>query len=106
MSNYFRYLGYGVGAYSAYDIDKKRINGDINWTEWSIEQSSNAFSTLGGQIGAAWSIGWQTGRAVTNTEWYQETKFNLFYDLWERKYGKPSSSNEWIWNYFYQNYKP
>lgn len=106
MSNYFRYLGYGIGAYSAADIHQKRINGDINWTEWSIEQSSNAFSTVGGQLGAAWSIGWEAGRAVTNTEWYQETKFNLFYDLWERKYGKPSSSNEWIWNYFYQNYKP
>lgn len=106
MSNYFRYLGYGIGAYSAYDIDKKRINGDVSWTEWSIEQGSNAFSTFGGQMGAAWSIGWEAGRALTSTDWYQERKYNFFYDQWERRYGEPSSSNEWIWNYFYQNYKP
>lgn len=106
MSNYFRYLGYGVGAYSAANIHQKRINGDIGWTEWTIEQGSNAFSTFGGQIGAAWGIGWELGRGIADSEMYQEWKFNLFYDMWERKYGKPSSSNEWIWNYFYKNYKP
>ncbi len=106
MSNYFRYLGYGIGAYSAYEIENKRINEDIGWTEWTIEQGSNAFSTLGGAPGAAWGIGWEAGRAITNTEWYQELKFNFFYNLWERKYGKPSSSNDWIWNHFYKNYKP
>jgi len=37
----------------------------------------------------------------------QELSYDaFFYDQWERRYGEPSSSNEWIWNYFYQNYKP
>ena len=106
MSNYFRYLGYGIGAYSAANINQERMNGDIGWTKWSIEQTSNLFSTLGGTIGAAWGIGWEAGRAVTLSQWYQERKYNFFYDQWERRYGRPSSSNEWIWNYFYQNYKP
>lgn len=106
MSNYFKYLGYGIGVYSAADINQKRINGDIGWTEWSIEQTSNLFSTLGGSIGAAWGIGWEAGRSITYSDWYQEKKYDFFYDQWKRRYGEPSSSNEWMWNYFYQNYKP
>lgn len=71
-----------------------------------MEQGSNAISTLGGEVGAAWGIGWELGRSVKNTEWYQKWKFIFFYNLWERKYGKPCSANECMWNYFYQNYKP
>lgn len=95
-----------MGAVNAYSVWNEYRNDQINTDKFLMEQTSNVYATFGGPTGAAWSIGWEAGRAVTNTEWYQETKFNLFYDLWERKYGKPSSSNEWIWNYFYQNYKP
>ena len=106
MSNTWKWIGRGMGAVNAYSVWNEYRNDQINTDKFLMEQTSNVYSTFGGPTGAAWSIGWEAGRAVTNTEWYQETKFNLFYDLWERKYGKPSSSNEWIWNYFYQNYKP
>jgi hypothetical protein len=39
-------------------------------------------------------------------EWYQEAKFNFWYNRWESQVGPPSQSNEALWYYFYQNYKP
>ncbi|MFZ7131343.1 MAG: hypothetical protein ACOWWR_03190 [Eubacteriales bacterium] len=76
-------------------------------TGWMLaEQGTNAFSTLGGIYGAAWGVGWELGRGVTNMGWYQEAKFNFWYNRWENQVGAPSQSNEALWYYFYQNYKP
>ena len=106
MSNMWKWVGRGIGAINAYDNWNEHTQGRLENDRYYIEQISNAFSTFGGPTGGAWSIGWEAGRVLTRTDWYQERKYNFFYDQWERRYGEPSSSNEWIWNYFYQNYKP
>ncbi len=103
-SNAIKWGGRVLGAWNAYSINEQRRNGQINNIQWGMEQASNAYSTLGGLYGAAWGIGWELGRAVTNTSWYQEAKFNFWYNYWERQVGAPSQANETFWYYFYQNY--
>lgn len=106
MSNAWKWAGRGMGAMNAYSIWDDYSNKNTVTEKFVIEQLSNVLSTFGGEYGAAWSIGWEMGRQITNSDKYQEWKFNLYYDMWERRYGEPSSSNEWMWNYFYKNYKP
>ena len=103
-SRTFESAGWILGAWNAYSIEDERQNGKIGWTKWTEEQTSNAISTLGGLEGAAWSLGWESGRIITNTEWYQNMKFNYYYNHWENQVGKPSRVNEDLWYYFYQNY--
>ena len=92
-------------AGNALSIEIERQNGEINNTQWVLEQASNAFSILGGIYGAGWAVGWELGRFLTNNiECYQEFKFYYQYDRWEKIYGKPSESNDFFWNYFYENY--
>jgi len=98
--------GYGLGIWNAYNIRQQNKSGQITDGQMYMEQGSNLITTMGGIYGAAWGIGWELGRAVTNTEWYQEAKFNFWYNYWERQVGAPSQSNEVFWNYFNQNYKP
>ncbi|WP_313382086.1 hypothetical protein [Proteiniphilum saccharofermentans] len=106
MHNTWKWIGRGMGALNSYKIRDDYNHDRLTTDRFFIEQASNIVSTFGGPVGGAWGIGWELGRSVVDSEMYQEWKFNLFYDMWERKYGKPSSSNEWIWNYFYKNYKP
>ncbi len=105
-SNGFKWAGRLAGAYSGYKTIEQRINGKIG-TGWMLaELVTTGFSTFGGLEGAAWGIGWETGRFITSMEWYQEAKFNFWYNHWESQVGAPSQYNEDLWFYFYQNYKP
>ncbi len=106
VSTGFKIGGYGLGILSAYDIRQQNKVGEITDRQKYIEQASNLFTTIGGIYGASWGVGWEIGRGITKTEWYQEMKFNLFYDYWESKVGPPSRSNEELWIYFFKNYKP
>ena len=105
-SNAIKWGGRALGAWNAYSIQSDYAAGEMG-TGWMLaEQGTNAFSTLGGIYGAAWGVGWELGRGVTNMGWYQEAKFNFWYNRWENQVGAPSQSNEALWYYFYQNYKP
>jgi len=105
-SNGFKWAGRLVGAYSGYRTIEQRVNGEIG-TGWMLaELGTTGVSTFGGLYGAAWGIGWEAGRFITSMEWYQEAKFNFWYNHWESQVGPPSQSNEALWYYFYQNYKP
>ncbi|MGC9342684.1 MAG: hypothetical protein ACP5E3_08295, partial [Bacteroidales bacterium] len=95
-----------LGVWNAYEIDQQNRAGQITDGQMYMEQGSNLITTVGGLYGAAWGVGWELGRAVTNMEWYQEAKFNFCYNRWESQVGPPSQSNEALWYYFYQNYKP
>ncbi len=97
-------VGNALGVWNALSIETERQRGEINNTQWVLEQASNAFSTLGGIPGVVWGIGWELGRFMTGMEWYQEFTYYYWYDRWEKRYGKPSESNEYFWNYFYENY--
>jgi len=104
--NTIKWAGRVLGAWNAYSITKQRMSGEITNKQLILEQSSNTISTLGGPYGAAWGVGWEIGRSITNTGWYQEVKFNYFYSRWESRVGPPTKSNESYWMLFYQNYNP
>ena len=104
MSNRIALLGKALGFWNAAVIEIERQKGEINSTQWVLEQGTNAFSTYGGIPGLAWGIGWELGRFTTGMEWYQESTYRYWYNYWEKRYGKPSESNEYFWNYFYENY--
>lgn len=64
--------GYGLGIYNAYSVEQQYSSGQISGTQRWVEQGSNVISTFGGIHGAAWGIGWETGRAITNIPGYHE----------------------------------
>ena len=103
-ANRIALLGKALGFWNAAVIEIERQKGEINSTQWVLEQGTNAFSTYGGIPGLAWGIGWELGRFTTGMEWYQESTYRYWYNYWEKRYGKPSKSNEYFWNYFYENY--
>ncbi len=105
-SNAIKWGGRIVGAYSGYKTIEQRVNGEIGTGWMTAELGTTGISTFGGLYGAAWGVGWELGRAVTNMGWYQEAKFNFWYNRWESQVGPPSQSNETLWYYFYHNYKP
>ncbi|NOX46574.1 MAG: hypothetical protein GXO89_06305 [Chlorobi bacterium] len=78
-SNAFKWGGRLVGAYSGYKTIEKRVNDEIGTVEMSAELGTTSVSTFGGLYGAAWGVGWEMGRAVTNINAYQEFKFNYWY---------------------------
>ena len=100
-ANRIAWAGNALGAWNAYSIYIQRQKGN---NQWLLEEASNAYSTLGGIPGVAWGIGWELGRFMTGMEWYQEFAYRYWYNRWEKRYGKPSESNEYFWNYFYENY--
>lgn len=106
VSTGFKIGGYGLGIWNAYKINSQHRSGQITDREMYIEQGSNVITTLGGLRGAAWGVGWEIGRAVTNTGLYQEAKFNYWNNRWEKQVGSPSQYNEGAWYYFYRNYRP
>lgn len=86
-----------------YDYKK----GDIRTYSAITDFLSSGYSTFGGFYGAAWGLGWEGGRAITSTEFYQEAKFNFWYNMMERKLGPPSYNNRFAWeDYFYNYFKP
>ena len=103
-ANKIAWAGNVLGFWNAAVIEIERRNGKISNTQSILEQGTNAFSTLGGIPGLAWAIGWELGRFTTGMEWYQESTYRYWYNYWEKRYGKPSESNEYFWNYFYENY--
>jgi len=49
-------------------------NNEFGKVTLGTELISNSISTFGGIWGAAWGVGWESGRKVTNTDWYQNFK--------------------------------
>ncbi len=105
-SNRIKWGGRALGVWNAFKIQQDYASGEISTGWMLIEQGSNAASTMGGVYRAAWGFGWEIGRSVTNTEWYQEAKFNYWYNYTESQIGQPSQSNEELWNNFFKNYEP
>jgi len=69
-----KWLGRGMGAYNAYSLMEDYQAGNIGDVRFYSDQGSNAVSTLGGLYGAAWGVGWEGGRKITETESYQSWK--------------------------------
>jgi hypothetical protein len=81
ISTGFKVGGYLLGAYSAYSTNQQYQNGEISTFQMTLDQTSNAYSTFGGIYGAAWGVGWESGRVITNTNWYQQWKQDIWYPL-------------------------
>jgi RHS repeat-associated protein len=103
-SNRFTWAGRTLSGYNAYNTVDQWRNNEIDTPTTLAELSSNAFSTYGGYYGVAWGVGWETGRYITDREWYQKAIFNLWWDVWEWRIGPPSQQNEMTWNYLINNY--
>jgi RHS repeat-associated protein len=77
VSKGFKVAGWALGITNAILImNNKEMSGTQKW----IEQGSNAFGTVGGIYGAAWSLGWEGGRAISNNDWYRENVRPLIQD--------------------------
>ncbi len=79
LSRGFKWAGRGLGAYSAWSTYNQYRNNEISGGSALIEESSNVYSTFGGLPGAAWGVGWEGGRAITKTDWYQDWKNKYWY---------------------------
>lgn len=94
-----------IGGWNLYSTYKYYDSGEISSKEFLLEEGVNVFSLFGGVYGAAWGIGWEAGKYVTNQSWYQQTKYRFWYNRWQHLYGEPSEQNSYLWEYFYNNYK-
>jgi hypothetical protein len=106
ISNKFSIAGKITGLGGMIIIFKDYKTEKIDGYQFIMEEASSAYSTFGGLYGAAWSVGWEAGRYVTQQIWYQKVKFQFFYNWWQRQYGVPSYGNRHIWVYFFENYQP
>jgi RHS repeat-associated protein len=95
-------VGYGLGVWGAYDINRQYLNDEISGGQMRMEQASNLISTVGGIYGAGWGVGWETGRYVTSIPWYRANIRPLVQDALgaerdevpkERNLRGPESSN-------------
>ncbi len=105
-SNAFKWGGRAVGLWNGYSTFKLYKQEEIGLGWMLTEQSSNLYSTFGGLYGAAWGIGWELGRTISEMTWYKEAKFNLYYNIMQKRFGAPSKLNEDYWQEFYNNYRP
>lgn len=58
-------------------LNDKKMSG----TQKSIETGSNVISTFGGVYGAAWGIGREAGRTITQIPWYRQNVRPLIQDF-------------------------
>jgi len=79
--------GYGLGMYNAASIQSQYNSGEIDKIQATLEHSSNAYSTFGGLYGAAWGVGWESGRAVTKLTAYQKWKQEVWFPFREETFG-------------------
>lgn len=84
---------------------KEVWTGRQSWVNGSIDVLSGLATMRGGEVGVAWGIGWETGRMITNTDWYQEMKFNYWQGEMENLIGPPNQTNQEQWYDFYNNYR-
>jgi len=107
MSNGFKWANRGIGIYNAISINNQRISGELDNTQFWLEEGSNVISTVApGLYGAGWSIGWESGRWITQHSWYQTFKYDVWRFYWQLQVGPPSYGNRYDWEYFYNNYRP
>jgi hypothetical protein len=87
ISNQIKWAGRGLGAYNGLSILNQYRNNEISGFSALMEESSNAYSTFGGLHGAAWGVGWEGGRAITKTDWYQNWKKEYWYPFRYEHFG-------------------
>lgn len=79
--------GYAMGAYQAVDLYNQKQQGLIGGSTYYLEQGTNAFSTFGGIYGAAWSVGWESGRYIMGRPAVRDWMQNTWYPWREQNLG-------------------
>lgn len=69
-------LGRWLGIFNQYQTFSNASA--LGVTRTFAETGVNVYSTFGGLYGAVFGVGWEVGRVITNTRWYQNWK----YDTW------------------------
>jgi len=85
--------GKAIGFYGMYNTGKEHIpillNFDSNSTGENVQSGMEIFSSVvsvfGGSYGAAWGIGWEAGRLITEQDWYNEMKEQWIYEKWRKE---------------------
>jgi hypothetical protein len=82
-----KWTGRVVGVGNAYSIEQKFRNKQINRYQRNSDQIVNVISTFGGWRGAAIGIGWEIGRAITTTDFYQNWKRDTWVPWLQANFG-------------------
>jgi hypothetical protein len=107
ISTIFSSVGYAADFWGMYITWRDYEDGRMDLKHVLIEGASSAISAFGKIYGTAWGVGWESGRYITQQAWCQKAKFQLFYKWWQSQYGAPSyDENRYMWDYFFENYKP
>lgn len=72
IANTMKWLGRGLAVKNYFDINEQYANGEISKTTRNLEQGSNIIGLAPGTIGLGWSIGWESGRWISQRPWYRE----------------------------------
>jgi RHS repeat-associated protein len=67
-----------IGVYNSIDLYQQYRSGEMGGVQLAIEQGVNGYSTFG-PGGSYIGIGWELGRTVSKTDWYQNIKENYWY---------------------------
>ncbi len=78
ISRGLKVFGFGIGLWSQYNIITDK---EMSSQQKTIETGSNVITTFGGVYGAAWGIGWESGRVITQNNWYRQNVRPLLQDL-------------------------
>ncbi len=104
-SNVLKNVNKAIAVYEVGEAVYSRINGIISTSEMINEIGFTVGTSVTGSIGAAIGVGRALSDVVISTEWYQDFKFNVNYDIMEHKIGTPNESNQLQWMYFINNYE-
>jgi len=81
-STALKWAGRALGAYNSYDLYNQYKSGEMGKTQFAIEETVNGYVTLG-PGGAPIGIGWELGRMISKTEWYDNLKERYWFPFRE-----------------------
>ncbi len=77
-----KYLSYGIAAYSYISLTQSYNLGNISGYKYGLEMASNTIGLHPNPIvSVGWTIGWESGRTIAQTDSYLEFKYWLQKDV-------------------------
>jgi RHS repeat-associated protein len=105
ISNIFKWINWGITIYNFGDNTSQYVNDEINGYQYLTEQGSNLASNIP-LYGSAWSVGWEAGRLITYSSYYQQATFRFWYNQGINSWGAPNEINHVVWDewldYYYK----
>lgn len=94
ISTAMRIGGYLVGSYNFISLLNNKD--ELSTSEYYSEQATNIFTTFGSVYGLSWGVGWELGRMITNSEYYNR----FFYGSNSNIYKQRGIQNGWYGSVF------